>query len=238
MTTAPSSPLRALARTAAPATFAASIVLLLSAAGCNYAGPAAYALFGPGKIEAQHQLQKVRTVVFVDDRQNLLPRVAMRAAIGEKVSQDLIAQQAIPSAVRPADAIALTRQREDGKKPLSIAAIGRELEVQQVVYVQITGFSLEGDGSTAGTTTIGATPTATAEIKVIDVVNSVRTFPSEDGPGQQVLAKLREVDRDQFSTVAKRRAVEDRLTAELGEMIGKLFYQHERIDLGENLGPR
>lgn len=209
----------------------------LATAGCNIAAPAAYVLFGPGKVEAEHELAKSRTVVFVDDRQNVLPRTALRAMIGEKVSQDLIKQELIPTAVRPAEAIAATRQREEGAKPMSIAAIGRELECQQVIYVQITGFTLMGDG-TAGTGA-GATPTAMATVKVIDVVNNTRTYPIGDaGGGRELVAKLREVDRDQLQTFAKRRTVEDQLAMELGDSIGKLFYEHERVELGENLGPR
>lgn len=210
---------------------------LAGPAGCNIGAPAAYAIFGPGKIDAEHTLAKTRTVVFVDDRQNVLPRTALRAMIGEKISQDLIGQELIATAVRPADAIAATRQREDGSKPMSIAAIGRELECQQVIYVQITGFNLTGDGGIGGGA--GATPTAMASIKVIDVVNNARTFPPGDAKqGRDLVAKLREVDREELATVAKRRGVEDRLAMELGDQIGKLFYEHERVELGEHLGPR
>jgi hypothetical protein len=214
-----------------------SVAAMTFAASCNIVAPASYAIFGPGKIAAEHTLATSRTVVFVDDRQNVLPRTALRAMIGEKISQDLLQLEMIPSAVRPADAIAATRQQEEGGKPLSIAAIGRELECQQVIYVQVTGFALAGDG-TEGMSG-GATPTAKASIKVIDVVNSARTFPlGESNVGRDVVAKIREVDRDEFQTVAKRRNVEDRLAVELGDQIGKLFYEHERVELGEHMGPR
>lgn len=215
----------------------AAIASTIGPGGCNLAAPASYALFGPGKIDAEHNLAQSRTVVFVDDRQNVLPRTALRALIGEKVSEDLMSQELIPSAVRPVDAIAATRQHEEGGKPLSIAAIGRELECQQVVYVQVTGFSLTGDGREQ--TGAGATPTAKASVKVIDVVNNARTYPLGDTKaGRDIVAKLREVDLDEIRTVAKRRAVEDRLAMELGLTIGQLFYEHERIELGKNLGPR
>ncbi len=217
------------------AVLTAGMTVSLIIAGCNYAAPASYAIFGAGKIDAVHNLDQVRSVVFVDDRQNVLPRTGMRATIGDKVSGDIMTEKLVPSAVRPADAIVLTRQREDGAKPLSIAAIGRQLECQQVIYVQLSGFSLSGDGSLAGA---GATPTATAYVKVIDAVNNGRSFPTDDGPGYQVTAKLREVDQDQISTAARRRAVEDKLCMELGLQIGLLFYEHERVNLGEKLGTR
>jgi hypothetical protein len=216
---------------------ASALLILLSGPACNVVAPASYALFGPGKVAAEHTLAQSRTVVFVDDRQNVLPRTALRAMIGEKVSQDLMTLELIPGAVRPADAIAATRQQEDGTKPMSIAAIGRELECQQVIYVQITRFAIAGDGTDRNG--VGARPTAAASIKVIDVVNNVRAYPTGDSnAGRELVAKLREVDRDAVSTVAKRRTVEDRLAMELGDQIGKLFYEHERVELGENLGPR
>ncbi len=210
----------------------------LTLGACNLAAPAAYALFGPGKVPAEFDLAQSRTVVFVDDRQNVLPRTALRAMVGEKVSQDLMTLKLIPAAVRPAEAIAATRQREDGGKPLSIAAIGRELECQQVIYVHVTGFNLMGDGLSEGIGA-GATPTAKASVKVIDVVNNQRTYPFGDAnAGREIIASLREVDREELRTSARRRAVEDRLAMELGDRIGKLFYEHERVELGENLGPR
>ncbi|MFO0829544.1 MAG: hypothetical protein U0572_15505 [Phycisphaerales bacterium] len=208
---------------------------------CNIVAPASYALFGPGKVDGQHQLQPVRTVVFIDDRQNVLPRTSLRASIGEKASQDLLLQKQIPSAVDPKQAIAVTRQKEGGAKPMSIAAIGRELECQQVIYVQLDTFAITGDGEfTTGNTTSGAgiTPTAKATVKVIDVVNNVRTFPAGDQGGFEITAKLREVDPDKLKKVSGRRAVEDQLAIELGQTIGELFYSHEAVDLGEHLGPR
>jgi len=208
---------------------------------CNIAVPVSYALFGPGKIDAEHELAQARTVVFVDDRQNVLPRTTLRATIGETVSTALLTEGAIPSAVDPKQAIALTRQKEGGSKPLSIAAIGRELDCQQVIYVQVTTFAISGDGTFSANTTgsgVGITPTAKASVKVIDVINNARPYPIGDDSGREVVATLREVDSDQLKTVAQRRSLEERLSAKLGDSIAKLFYQHERLDLGENLGPR
>ncbi len=220
---------------------AATTILTAIVAGCSMAAPASYILFGPGKVEAEYTLAPVRTVVFVDDRTNVLPRTSLRATIGEKISQDLLSQGLVPNVVAPRDAIALTRSKEDGTKPLSIAAIGRELECQQVIYVQVTTFTLQGDGSFTTTETasgVGVTPTAKAMVKVIDVVNNQRTYPVADGPGRDIAAVMREIDPEKLRTVSQRRTVEDALATELGDEIGKLFYQHERIDQGEHLGPR
>jgi hypothetical protein len=82
---------------------AASLSALISAIpACNMVAPALYAVDGPGKIPAEHELAEVRTVVFVDDRRNIFPRTALRTSIGA----------AIASRTRPrAPAWATTRSR-------------------------------------------------------------------------------------------------------------------------------
>lgn len=215
--------------------------VLVVAPGCNITAPAAYMLFGPGTIPAEHTLAPVRTVVFVDDRANVLPRTVLRVEIGDRVAQDLLAQKLVPSVVATRDAIALTRQREDGAKPLSIAAIGRELEAQQVVYIQINSFTLAGDGAFANAgvgTGVGVTPTAKASVKVIDIAAGERAYPLAETGGRELVATTREIDPGKLRTVAQRRAAEEALAEKLGTTIAKLFYEHDRVPLGENLGPR
>jgi hypothetical protein len=207
--------------------------------GCNLAAPALYAIDGPGRIDAEHELAEVRTVVFVDDRRNVFPRTALRTSIGEAIAKDLLGRKLVPSIVSPRDAIALARQKESGTKPLSIAAIGRELDAQQVLYVQVVSFSLTGDGASADSG-FGVRPTATCRVKVIDCAANVRTYPVGDigESGRLVTSRIREVDTEGLRTVAARRAVEDRLAARLAIDVAELFYEHDRVDLGENLGTR
>jgi hypothetical protein len=214
---------------------------LVSAPGCNVTAPAAYMLFGPGSNPAEHTLAPVRTVVFVDDRSNVLPRTVLRVQIGDRIAQDLLSRKLVPSVVAPRDAIALTRQREDSARPLSIAAIGRELEAQQVVYVQVTSFTLAGDGAFSNPgvgTGVGVTPTAKASVKVIDIAAGERVYPLAETGGRDVVATTREIDPGNLRTVAQRRAAEEALAEKLGATIARLFYEHDRVPLGENLGPR
>ena len=206
---------------------------------CNVVAPALYAIDGPGKVDAEHELAEVRTVVFVDDRRNVFPRTVLRTAIGEAIAKDLLARKLVPSIVSPRDAIALARQKESGTKPLSIATIGRELDAQQVLYIQVVSFDIAGDGETEGGG-FGFRPTATCRVKVIDCVANARTYPVGDigESGRLVTTRIREVDPESMRTVAARRAVEDRLAARVALDVAKLFYEHDRVDLGGNLGTR
>ena len=65
-----------------------------------------------------------------------------------------------------------------------------------------------------------------------------RVFPADDPNGLEVVGQIREVDPANFQSFAKRRRVEDDLAMRLGRNVGELFYEHERVDLGENLGIR
>ncbi|UCD75970.1 MAG: hypothetical protein JSV91_03425, partial [Phycisphaerales bacterium] len=57
---------------------------------CNIIGPVAYLIEGPGTIEAQYELPDVTTVVYVDDRANVVNPTNLRRVIGDRTSSDLM----------------------------------------------------------------------------------------------------------------------------------------------------
>ena len=67
---------------------------------------------GPGKIDAEYTLPNKKTVVFIDDPKNILPRTALRTAIGDAVSFDLMQRELLTSTVATRDAIAATKKKE------------------------------------------------------------------------------------------------------------------------------
>src|SRR5687768_12660615 len=79
---------------------------------CNIIGPAAYILEGPPTIAAQHELADVPTVVFIDDRSNVVNPVSLRRVIADKVSEELMVRKALTTTISSQDAMTLTRQRE------------------------------------------------------------------------------------------------------------------------------
>ena len=82
-------------------------------------------------------------------------------------------------------------------------------------------------------------PTAVCNVKVLDIAAGIRVYPGEGSPtGREVVAQIREVDPSLFQSFAKRRKVEDDLAIELGKTVAEIFYEHERVELGENLGIR
>lgn len=220
------------ARVAAAAT-GLTVLVASGLPGCNVIVPVAYVLEGPGKIPAEFELRETSTAVIVDDRDNNFPRTSLRAIVGVQITDQLIANEVLPGSmlVDARDMIGLTRALESSEKRVSIERIGREAGVEQVIYVQLEGFALTLDGVTPK-------PTAVCRVKVLDLSAGMRVFPVEEPSGNEITAEIREVDPALFESFAKRRRIEDDLAMRLGLVVAEVFYEHERVNLGENLGIR
>lgn len=199
---------------------------------CNYLVPASYIIDGPPSIDAQYTLPDRKTVVFVDDRTNLLSRTQLRAVIGDKVSTELMKQGLVTDTIATRDAIAIARKDETVDKPIPISEIGQRVGADTIIYVQIEDFALSAPGGIAR-------PSAQATVKVIDVSGRSRLYPApSELKGQPVATSMREVSEDLYQSTAGRRQIEDILAAEIGAEVAKLFYKHEVTELGKNLGVR
>ncbi len=206
---------------------------LLLVAGCNIVHAGSYILEGPGKIVAEYELRQVKTVVFVDDQKNVLPRTTLRVIIGDDVSAILLTEKLVPSTISPRDAISMSRSREQDGTKLSLEKLGKELGAEQVIWVRPYAFDLDGYDDQQG-----ARPTAMVHVKVIDVTNRVRVYPPGDSfpEGRDLtISLLRDVNRDELATTIGRRKIEEALAAEIADDVAKLFYEHERLDLGEKV---
>lgn len=204
---------------------------------CNIVTPVAYAIEGPGKIDAEFKLNDKKTVVFVDDPQNIFPRTALRATLGDAVSFDLMERKVLTTTVKSVDAIQASRTKAQGdaRKLVSVETIGRTTGASQVIVIQPTTFDIVGRNDLNG-----LRPTASVRVKVIDLDAGVRTFPASDvlPEGREVKSDVREISADLIRTPAGRRDIEEKLVQRIAINVARLFYEHDRIDLGENLGTR
>ena len=200
---------------------------VLLVAGCNYLLPASYIIEGPPKAPAAFELPSKRTVVIVDDKINRMPRVALRVGIGDSVGTHLLENNVVPETITTRDAVALIRRMDTASKPISIQRICESLGAEQVVYVEIDDFNLSGGREEGG-------PEAVALIKVLDITNGSRLWPTAGS--EAVQSSLQDINPSLIATSAGRREVEDKLAEKLGEDIAKLFYAHERRELGGRLG--
>ena len=200
---------------------------VLLVAGCNYLLPAIYIIEGPPKAPAAFELPSKRTVVIVDDKINRMPRVALRVGIGDSVGTHLLENDVVPETITTRDAVALIRRMDTASKPISIQRICESLGAEQVVYVEIDEFNLSGGREEGG-------PEAVALVKVLDIANGSRLWPTAGS--EAVQSFLQDINPSLITTSAGRREVEDKLAEKLGEDIAKLFYAHERRELGGRLG--
>lgn len=194
--------------------------------------PIAYAIEGPGMIPAQHELMRENTAVLVDDPTNRLPRTSLRVELGESLGVALLEQELVPQVVATRDVVAFVRGNEKDGKPIAMERVAAGVGADQLIYLDVAEFSLvDPNGSPR--------PTARIWVRVLDIKGRQRAFPGPEEPrGIEVTAQLREVSPDLYRTPSSRRAIEEALVAKAGIEISKVFYEHERIDLGENLGPR
>ena len=226
---------RLIERTLGAAVIALGLALGLSTSGCNIIGPAAYIIQGPGTIDAAYELPNKPTVVFVDDRTNLLPRTSMRAELGSNVTDVLVDKGIITEYVNPREAINFVRNRERGDNAMSIAAIGRGLGVDQVVFLRIDSFALAPASGMPQ-------PEATVAVKVIDLELGERMFPP-GGPEAltdvySLQSTLSDASPELYRSPSGIRELETMLIARMSIDVSKLFFEHERIEFGEYLNPR
>lgn len=213
----------------------AAVLLVIAGAGalpsCNIVVPAAYIIGGPPSVDAEFQLPDRRTVVFIDDTRNMLPRTSLRTRIGDTTSTRLQQKEQITQAIAPSEAMQVARRFDSQTKRMSIRQIGEEVGAETIIHVKITLFALTPDGETPR-------PVAEAEVKVIDVAAGTRLYPQGPDGMRKVMAQLREQKPEDYRSSAGRRALEDALADELGKEIANLFHKHEKKELGENLGVR
>jgi hypothetical protein len=175
------------------------------------------------------------TVVFVDDRQNVIPMNAsrIRRQIADQVSTELMEQKIVTDVISSRDAMAMARNKDREGQLLSIDAIGEAVGAQQVIYVQMVTFQGSPDG-------YSPRPTASCRIKVIDVANRVRLFPPSDAeqPSYPLIIESPPIDPQLYTSTEGRRQIETILAALLGDRIAKLFYKHVPDELGTRLNPQ
>jgi hypothetical protein len=211
----------------------ACIALLagIVAGGCNYLIPAAYLIEGPPKEPARYELPQRKTAVYVDDRANRMTRASLRIAVGEEVGTLLLQQALVPEVVSSRDSVAYARRADTSDKQVSIRKIGEAVGAEQVIYIDVDEYRLSADGATPR-------PAAIVHVKVIDVASGARLWPDGTDEGERMIVRTREQSLELYNSSAGRRRVEEELAKQVAEDVSKLFYEHEKRELGGNLGIR
>ena len=206
--------------------FGLGVVTLLPA-GCNIVGPAYYFIHGPEKTKKVYTLDEEKTaVVFVDDRQNKVPRRALRAAMAEEAEKTLLQKRVVKDMVSANSALVAAGNDKHGK-PLPVTEIGKAVQAETVIFATIDKFSLTPDGSTYQ-------PEVLMRVKVVSVAEDKRLWPDGGFPeGYPLRVRLRAEAKEVPTSVSGRYGAEDALARQAGLEIAWLFFDHDRAT-----GPR
>ncbi len=207
--------------------------IVLSMPGCNIVAGVTYAITPDPSKEAVYTLPDIRTVIFVDDRRNILHPARLRTVIAKHATEMLLKQEVVTVMIEPRDAMRIAAQQDRFERVVAIDAIGRAVDADVVIYVEMTYFGLTSDGQTAN-------PRAGCAVRVIDVANTRRLSPlAADGVDAWVVdARISRVDPHQISDAGEIHDLAEQLAVEMGDQVAKLFYEHTTGRLGENLNRR
>jgi hypothetical protein len=210
----------------------AAVACAAALGGCNILGPASYFAFGQSKIPPRYVLLDQSTLVFVDDRSNVIPLNAtqVRRTIADQVSMDLMNQEILTDTLSSSAAMVLARQHDRQEELLSIGAIGEATGARQVIYVEMLSFRGSPDG-------VAPRPTASCRVKVIDVANGVRLFPPPGGDleWEELSVVSPPISPELYRSSTGRREIDKMLALLTGDQIGKLFYEHVPDEIGSRL---
>ena len=192
---------------------------MLACAGCNIVGPAFVLIHGPPKIAAQYKLDpEKKTVVFVDDRANIIPRRSTRLRIAAAAEQGLVENGVVKEVIR-SQAIITAASLDSHANPRSIAQLGRDVGADVVIYATADFFGLSPDGATYQ-------PTSQLRVKVIDATTGDRLWPEDQPQGFQLFVQMQVRADEMPTTTSGMQEREAKLAEWTGARLAELFYEH------------
>ncbi len=202
-------------------------------AGCNFAGPALF-LVSDDRTPAVHELDPKRTaVVFVDDRNSVLPMRTLRDRIAKGAEAGILKEKLLEADLISSDSLQAVIAAERFSRPQSIAQIGRSVGADQVIWATVDTFRLTPDGSTHA-------PSAIVRVKVIDSKTGERLFPLKAEGGQDPSYVLAIAEKNRATPVptsnADRIREQQEIADTLGRRLGELFFKHSWRDPDSKIG--
>jgi hypothetical protein len=190
-------------------------------AGCNIVGPAYYLIHGPEKTKKLFALdEKKTTVIFIDDRQNRVPRRALRLTMGQEAEKTLLKQKVVKDMVSAESAL-LAAGTEHRGQPVPISEVGAAVKADIVIYATVDSFGLSPDGESFA-------PAARLRVKVIDAPSDTRLWP-ENESGYPLVVKPVLTAKEVPTSLSARYKAEDELAQLTGVELAQLFYNHEAL---------
>lgn len=207
------------------ALFAVALTLL---AGCE--GPAfiAKTVTGEDKVKKQFELPNRKTLVLVDDPNQMMANPVLVGVVASNVGHHLALNEVLTQPVVSERELAAIRNRLGRKyRETPIDEIGRMAGAEQVIYVRIEDAYLQPAPSFYK-------PTATLELKVVDAAEGKRMYPeapplieknaSARGQTMEVAFRYKGLEAEspgQDAMLARK------LAERIGLQVAQLFYDHK-----------
>lgn len=203
------------------------------AASCNIIAPAIAVAHGPPKVKKAYDLPADRvTVVLVEDTSSppIMRDSRLIRKIAEAATTELTRVGAVKTAVDPSAIHMMSIQPSERQTP--IAELARKVGADQIIYAQITQFTLSPDGQTF-------TPSAELRVKVLDAqaqgeeTIGRRIWPAE-AEGHPLLAGGESISGFSPRDAADIRQAELELADLTGLRLAQLFYDRDRDAVSRN----
>ena len=194
---------------------------------CNIASVVTYITTPDPEQKALFELSNVPTVVFVDDRRNIMHPTRLRRVIAEQITDELLAKKLLTIMISPRDAMRVSSTNDKYNEPLPVDELGKAVGATVVIYIEMVSFGLTSDGQTAN-------PRASCSIRVINTADRTRLFPT-DQASFIIPASIQHVSPNRVTSSADARELAEELAVKLADSVTKVFYTHNTGRLGDHL---
>lgn len=197
----------------------ACLTLAGLSAGCNVVAPIAYAIHGPGQVEAIYTLNPQKTVVyFIDDPSSKIAQRRLRYTMADVASRTLLQKKVVVDVLDSRTILAAATKERHGDR-MSITELGRAVGADVVIYAVVTNFSMANEGNTF-------VPSTSMRVKIIDVAEGARTWPAAES-GYLVEVRLPQRPGTTAMEQNSRLQTDTALAEKAGLALAQMFYKHE-----------
>jgi hypothetical protein len=198
--------------------------LFITTGGCSMLGAGLAKTIGDPSIPAQYTLQQTPLVIMVENYRNPDLSAADAELLARTLYKKLDAKKLAP--LVPYEKILNLRNlRPADFRKMSVAAIGRDVGADQILYIDFQAGGLVAEGS--GNVYQGK---ATVLVKVIDAKTGESRWPIEAAEGRIVTA---ETNLTQGTDTRNAGRVRIALYDKLADTIARLFYKYKLDEVPE-----
>lgn len=218
--------------------FGLVLCLTLALSGCSWIVGAVTIVKPPEKVKAKYELPDKATLIVIDDPRGLVNSPSTLRRIASATRNVLEVETVIVDGgfVGQDELAGYREELGDQYSQTSLAALAIRLNAKQVIHAEVTGFQVGLGGNVIR-------PAIALNVKVFDLDERARAFPTSGGPdggvdlGATVYSLQSQMPAQDLSgqSAARSIAVRD-LADQTGRDIARLFFDWRMPQIGSELG--